>query len=449
MLCVVQDSKSGRLVPACSTKAVDGMDIETDSADVALARREVLELIISEHVGDCEAPCRHICPASLDIPLMMRQMTQGERDDVAVLVVRDLVLPATLGYVCPAPCQNGCRRKQVDDTMEIREMHRVVAERAFENNPEVLECLPDTGKKISIIGAGPSGLAAAWLLRKEGHSCRIYEKEAKPGGKLNALAEDKLPRAVFDREVDNFHKVGIVFEFGTEVGEAISMEEISSGADVIILACKDVKAKGDNLFPAPDHKMTVKAVGNGKAAARAAQRFLSGRANGKIKPAFESKIVKLLDGDLERILAYNVNAVALPMEVTEHTLAEMQEESGRCMHCDCRKRNSCSLRHYCTEYEVDKRKYKTTDQEPVELIGQNEGVVFEPGKCIKCGLCIEISEQAGEQWGLAFIGRGFDVQIRVPLNRALEEGLTVSAKDCIEACPTGAIAYRNKEDIRP
>ncbi|MCF6286068.1 MAG: hypothetical protein L3K26_12875, partial [Candidatus Hydrogenedentes bacterium] len=71
----------------------------------------------------------------------------------------------------------------------------------------------------------------------------------------------------------------------------------------------------------------------------------------------------------------------------------------------------------------------------------------EPGKCIRCGLCVEIAEKYGEDIGLAFSGRGFAMEIKVPFGRSLDEGLKKSAAECVQACPTAAIAFRDKEDI--
>ena len=155
---------------------------------------------------------------------------------------------------------------------------------------------------------------------------------------------------------------------------------------------------------------------------------------------------KLQENELNMVLKSNENKMTLGTSGQVEDFASIQEESGRCLRCDCRKSISCRLRKYCTEYEVDKNKYKLSSYPPFKIFGRNEEVIYEPGKCIKCGLCVEITEQTEEELGLTFIGRGFDTSIQVPFNRALEEGLKKSAAACIEACPTAALAYRTKED---
>jgi predicted molibdopterin-dependent oxidoreductase YjgC len=110
MVCVVKEMGSGRLLPSCTAPAAEGMVIETDNEEVHHARRTALNLLLSEHVGDCEAPCRLTCPAHMNIPLMIRQIKAGEIRDAIETVKEDIALPAVLGRICPAPCEKGCRR---------------------------------------------------------------------------------------------------------------------------------------------------------------------------------------------------------------------------------------------------------------------------------------------------------------------------------------------------
>jgi NADH dehydrogenase/NADH:ubiquinone oxidoreductase subunit G len=136
----------------------------------------------------------------------------------------------------------------------------------------------------------------------------------------------------------------------------------------------------------------------------------------------------------------------LVVPVAVEPLAPLQKESGRCLHCDCRKRVSCSLRKWSTVYGADRKRYETTEERDFRIIGKGN-VLFEPGKCIRCGLCVAIAEKHGEDVGLAFSGRGFDLEIRVPFDHSFDDALKKSAAECVEACPTAAIAFRNKEDV--
>jgi len=444
MLCVVRNTKTGQLLPSCSTVAVDGMSVETDTGDVCNARKEVLELIISEHIGDCEAPCTHTCPASMNIPVMMRQIFEGDFDGAAFTVTNGLVFPGTLGYVCPAPCENPCRRKSYDETMEIKFLHRNVAAKAEIDNPELIECPPDSGKRVAVVGGGLAGMAAAWVCRKNGHAVTLFEKEEIAGGKLRKLTEEELPKSVLDIEIARIHRIGVEFKYGHEVNGDI--EQIKQDFDAVILSCNGVGKAGGNVFEGKEHKLNVRAVGNGKTAAVWADKYIKSVEGPAEKEFFESKIGKMDKAELENMRVHNENKeIMLALPVKEQ-LAPLQTEAGRCLHCDCRKRVSCGLRKWASEYAAEKKKYNTTEERDFRIIGKGN-VLFEPGKCIRCGLCVAIAEKHGEDIGLAFSGRGFDLEIRVPFDHSFDEALKNSADECVQACPTAAIAFRNKEDV--
>ena len=114
MVCVVKERKSGKIMPSCSMEAAEGMDIISMDDEVREARKSALELLLSEHVGDCEAPCQITCQAHMDIPLMNRLLAEGKFHEALVVVKRDIALPSVLGRICPAPCEGACRRKSID-----------------------------------------------------------------------------------------------------------------------------------------------------------------------------------------------------------------------------------------------------------------------------------------------------------------------------------------------
>ena len=131
MVCIVKDAKTGKLLPSCESKAMDGMQIITDDETVIKARKTALELLLSDHVGDCYAPCQNICPAGMDIPQMNRLIAAGKNHEALVKVKETIPFPVTLGYICSAPCEKGCRRKQADQTVGICMLKRYVGEEDF------------------------------------------------------------------------------------------------------------------------------------------------------------------------------------------------------------------------------------------------------------------------------------------------------------------------------
>jgi len=446
MICVVKETSIGRMLPACSAKAEDGMVVETMSDEIRSARREVLELLLSEHVGDCEAPCRRACAASMNIPLMLRQIAKGDMAAAARIVRRDLVLPATLGWVCKAPCEKGCRRAAHDESISIRDLHRRVAEEAIENGMAPPPCDPATGRRVAVVGAGPAGLAAAWIVRRRGHACHVFEKAEKPGGRFRQLPEDALPGRVLDAEIDLLSRMGVTFETGCEIGAVRALKELHEGYDAVIVTAGEHDGETQGLFIVKAAVAPVRAVANGKAAAERVDGYLRSGVSYTNANLYDSRIGRM---DSEMLERYVVNRVDKTSLARSHRCERADEEAARCFHCDCRSPVSCKLRQYATDYGAKPGAHGTIEGPPLETVRQSAGVLFEPGKCIRCGLCVEITRRAGEELGLTFVGRGFNIRVAVPLGGTLEQGLRISARRCVEACPTGALTFPEQEERDP
>ena len=128
LVCVVRVKGRNGFVPACATMADDGMEVESESPEVHQVRKTALELLLSDHVGDCLAPCYFTCPAHMDIPLMLRQIG-GENLREAIATVKEAIaLPAVLGRICPGPCEKGCRRGAADGAVAVCGLKRFVAD---------------------------------------------------------------------------------------------------------------------------------------------------------------------------------------------------------------------------------------------------------------------------------------------------------------------------------
>ena len=115
------------------------------------------------------------------------------------------------------------------------------------------------------------------------------------------------------------------------------------------------------------------------------------------------------------------------------------KEAARCLHCDCRDLEHCRLRIYSDQHGADQRRFKSEQRQFCTKADQHENVIYEASKCIKCGICVRITERYSEDFGLTFIGRGFDVVVGIPFNESLRSGLKKVALEVADACPTGAI----------
>jgi len=234
MVCVVKLKREGAarggFVPSCATIAEDGMEVESETDEVHKARRVALELLLSDHLGDCIAPCQRICPAGMNIPLMLRQIAADELPEAIITVKRDIALPAVLGRICPAPCERGCRRGTYDNPVSICLLKRYVADVDLASeSPYLPACKPGNGKRAAIVGAGPAGLAAAYYLLQEGYECLIFDDHEKPGGMLRyGVPEDRLPREVLDAEIGIIENLGAKFRMNTHIGESTSIADLQN-----------------------------------------------------------------------------------------------------------------------------------------------------------------------------------------------------------------------------
>lgn len=471
MICVVEVDHSAKLVPACAYPVRSGMVVRTDTPAVRAARRSAVELLMGEHVGDCEGPCRRGCPAGMNIPLMLRQIAAGRTAEALSTVLADIALPAVLGRICPAPCEKVCRRAKLDEPVSICLLKRFAADHGgdYVAGPAIAE----SGFRVAIVGAGPAGLAAAFYLRRLGHACSIYDDQSAPGGELRrSVPEDRLPPAVLDREVETIRRLGVVFHAGVRIGRDRTLADLRLDHDAVILAVgtadaaqaaalgaaasprgleadahtqatpvPGVFAAGGALRPL---QMAVRACESGKTCARAVDLFLKKGQSADVPKRFNCVSGKLSDGEIRGLLVQASDAPRLaPAAGVAGGFSEDEAaaEARRCLHCDCRKAETCRLREAVERLEVDARHYVDPDRQAVEVQRAPGGVVFEPGKCIKCGLCVRLSRKHPEAPGLDFVRRGFQMRVSPPIGGTVATALAGFAAEAITACPTGALAW--------
>jgi NADPH-dependent glutamate synthase beta subunit-like oxidoreductase len=470
MLCLVKDAANGRLFPSCSVKCTEGMSVITDDEEICEARQTGLELLLSEHVGDCEGPCQVACPAHMDIPQMNRLIAAGKFEAALKLVKKDIALPAILGRICPAPCEGACHRKSVDTSVSICLLKRFVGD---ESDLHPFEPLPLNGKKVAVIGAGPAGLAAAYYLQLNGFQTVLYDKNALPGGLLRTEIKPKiLPLDILDKEINTILNTGVIFEGGQEINVS-AFQSIKDQCDAVIIATgtlideirnwgfttnakgieadqnsyetsvKGVFAIGNSLRSS---RLAVRSVGQGKEVAWSVAQYLSGEEPKGEPPLFNSRFGKLLKEEIseylkESVFSNNIHPDSIKSKC--YTKEEAIQEAKRCLHCDCRDMDTCKLRELSGQYGANQRRFAGNDRKAMTKQFAHS-VVYEPLKCIKCGICVRMTSKYQEKYGFSFIGRGFDVVIGVPFNESVEAGLAETAEKVAKACPTGALSIKDK-----
>jgi predicted molibdopterin-dependent oxidoreductase YjgC len=326
MVCVVKDVNQDRLIPACSALVTDGMVIETDSAEVIEGRRVAVELLLSEHIGDCLAPCQRVCPLELNIPQLIRYVAAGNIPAAAEIIKTAQANSDVTCATCKAPCEKACRRRRADQPIAIRQLIEMVER---------------------------------------------YRPTTEDGRQRTEIAES-APNSLQPR------------------------------------------TKNQEL---------------------------------RTSPRFDSRIGALQPGDMDAFMAGASQAPQQPPKGDHFTSAEAVREAERCLHCDCRKPIDCKLRQLAGAYEARQSRYKRDDPRPaIEIHRDHPDIIFEPGKCITCGICTRIAEAAGENPGLTFLQRGIATRIGVPFGDSLQSALTRdTALRCADACPTAALSRRERE----
>ena len=476
MICLVKDMGNGRLVPSCSMPVIDGMDIVTDDAECHEARKAALELLLSEHVGDCEAPCQGLCPAHMDIPMMNRLIASGDFDKAIEVIRRDIPIPAILGRICPAPCEAGCRRKEMDGSVSICLLKGFAADRQLAKEPKRatarIDLDPAKRKKVAIIGAGPAGLSAAYFIDLRGHSVDIFEKTLETGGAMRGISEEKLPREVLDREIEYLLGENIRINHGYDVNKRI-FDQLRDDYDVVVVAnggWQDTGAWGmkmgksgvevepgtyltslENVFAIGNairaSKASVRSVAHGKELAAVLDRYFLSGVLERNKERFNSKFGKLVEEEYDEYLKDSIPEPRIePLEgkAAGFTVEEAIIEAKRCLRCDCRKADNCLLRDLSGEYGAQQKRFSFGDRRMVTRKFGNQNIVFEENKCIRCGKCVQITKQEKEKFGFTFIGRGFDVKVGVPFDEKLDSALRKTAIKVIRNCPVGALAFASE-----
>jgi ferredoxin len=195
--------------------------------------------------------------------------------------------------------------------------------------------------------------------------------------------------------------------------------------------------------------MAIRAAAHGKSIAYSVDQFLNVVSVTGPPHRFDSVMGRMQDGEIDEYIKESETFERVEPEnglERGYSGIEAIRESTRCFHCDCRKRDTCKLRQYADEYGVEQRRFKTSERKRFQKIVQHDLVVYEPGKCIKCSLCVQITRNAGEELGLTFVNRGFDVRVATPFNETLNRGLKEVAGKCVEACPTAALSWRHRPE---
>jgi formate dehydrogenase major subunit len=255
-MCVVEVEGEEHPPISCSRTCEDGMKVQTQTEEVRRLRRTNLELIFSDHNAYCLPPCQNKCPSHIDIPGFLKANAEGNFREGARIFKRTIPFPSVLGRVCPAPCEEHCRRDEVDEAIAIRDTHRYHGDQVLRqmldedvDPPVPFEIQPRSGRRAAVIGSGPAGMAAAYYLLIAGHDVTVYERDPAPGGMLRyGIPQYRLPKIeVLDAEYESVTRLGGRIVCNQGLGRDFTLDDLQNqGYDAVVVAigCYDTNKLG-------------------------------------------------------------------------------------------------------------------------------------------------------------------------------------------------------------
>ncbi len=245
-MCVVEVEGEEHPPISCSRAAEAGMKVQTQTDEVRRLRRTNLELIFSDHNAYCLPPCQNKCPSHIDIPGFLKANAEANWTESARIFKRTIPFPSILGRVCPAPCEEHCRRDEVDEAIAIRDSHRYAGDQVLRamldenvDPPIPFELQPKTGRRVAVVGSGPAGMSAAYYLLIAGHDVTVFERDPAPGGMLRyGIPQYRLPKVeVLEAEYESVTRLGARIVCDQGLGRDFSLDDLQNqGYDAVVVA---------------------------------------------------------------------------------------------------------------------------------------------------------------------------------------------------------------------
>ncbi|MBE0432292.1 FAD-dependent oxidoreductase [candidate division WOR-3 bacterium] len=232
-----------------------------DEYEAHIAQKRCPAVVCKEIIS---SPCQHTCPINTQAQLYISYVARKKFRDALRVVAEDNPMPATVSRICHHPCERiMCRASEIGDPIGIRAIKRFVVDWARENKIEIESPppLPDTGRRVAVVGAGPAGLTAAYYLRLKGYAVTVYEATDRCGGMLwLGVPEYRLPRSVLESDIARMLRAGIDIKTKTEVGQDLTLDDIfRQGHEAVLVTVGAHESIGLGI-PGDDHPRVLPAM---------------------------------------------------------------------------------------------------------------------------------------------------------------------------------------------
>ncbi len=327
---------------------------------------------------------------------------------------------------------------------------------------------PENSQKkhsIAVIGSGCAGLAVADILSKHNCRCAVFEAGDKPGREIAALlAPEKT--GMLENELLRLGAAGIEFRNSTQINPKEIAGWMLKEFDAVLLCVgsesmntfssllkhdengaftklQSFMTSIEGVFAAEDMAIQasgIQAIADGVELAHAVVAWLERGRHFIPENRYDHRFGEVYPEDMQQFLVGTNN---IKTAVTDNAGAAL--EAARCLHCDCRKYENCRLRKYASEYMTQQIRIPAQRRMFKRL---NAGdIIYESGKCIRCGICVKIGEAKGKAVGPIFNGRGYEVELSAPLGHSMAEALEEIGQECAAACPTGALSRKSDKAV--
>jgi formate dehydrogenase (NADP+) beta subunit len=261
--------------------------------------------------------CSYACPAGVDVPLYVSLISEGEYADALGVIREKVPFPGVLGRVCIHPCETGCRRTQVNQSVAIKFLKRYASDHGGEGWKQFSRHLKATGKKVAVVGSGPAGLTAAFYLAKAGHAVTVFEALSKSGGMMRVgIPRYRLPDAVLDAEIDIIKSVGVEIKLNTRIESVSALS--GQGFDAVFIGLgahrgTNMRIEGENLPGVMDGATFLRSVSLGQKVNSGNKVLVVGGGN----VAIDSARVALRLGAKDVTLVYRRTRAEMPASAEE------------------------------------------------------------------------------------------------------------------------------------